>query len=103
MDKKIPSMNDLGLNELDNKDKALYMMWESSQARAERTHKRQFVLILILILALIGTNIGWLIYESQWQYVESTTSIEASQDGGVNIVGNGDVKYGTEGEDRNDN
>ena len=100
MDKKIPSFDDLGLNESDSRDRSLYLMWESSQYRNERINTKLWVVILVLIVALIGTNIAWLVYESQWQYVQTETSIEATQDGsGVNIVGNGDISYGTESKD----
>ena len=32
----------------------------------ERQVKRMFVIIIILLMGLIGTNIGWIIYESQF-------------------------------------
>lgn len=40
--------------------------------------KRWFIIFIITLLALIGTNIGWFIYESQWDYVseETTQTIE---------------------------
>lgn len=40
--------------------------------------KRWFIIFIITLLALIGTNIGWFIYESQWEYVseETTQTIE---------------------------
>lgn len=94
---KIPDMKELGLNEIDAKDRTLYMMWESSQARVERTNIRQFVIILVLILTLIGTNAGWIYYESQWQYVDTTTvSQEATADGNsdINLHGIRDNNYG---------
>ena len=73
-----------------------YVAYESSMVRLERTNRRVWILCIILIIALLATNIGWIIYESQWQYVDST-QIEAEQDGsGVNIVGNGDIHYGPE-------
>ena len=49
-------------------------------ARMERANKRSFIIIIILIIALIATNAGWVIYESQFETVE-TTNIEAEQDG----------------------
>lgn len=63
-------------------------------AMAERTIKRLWIIILVLIIALIGTNGAWLYYESQFETVETT--IEAEQGDGVNIVGGGDVNYGAE-------
>ena len=90
---KDPSMEDLGLNELDSKDRALYLMWESSHARSERTNKRQFIIIFFLIIALLGTNLGWLVYESQWQVVETSTQTITqdvdSGEGGDAIINDG--------------
>lgn len=68
-----------------------YLAFESSMARMERTSKRLWIVILVLIVALIGTNVGWIWYESQWKYVEATTvtqDLDAS-DGGNAIVNDG--------------
>ena len=53
-------------------------------------------LIVILVLVLVGTNVAWLIYASQYEVVEY--SYDYQQDGqGTNIIGNGnDVNDGTE-------
>ena len=88
------------VKELDGKEKAIYLAFESSQARMERVNTKLWIAIIVLILALIGTNAGWLWWENQWQYVQSDTTIEATQDGGgTNIVGGGDINYGTESQD----
>jgi hypothetical protein len=75
-----------------------YVVHESAMARAERQAKRLIAIIILLIILLVGSNIGWLVYESQFETVETNeTIIEAEQDGsGINIVGGGDVDYGTE-------
>ena len=84
----------------ENTDTISYLAYESAMARMERANKRSFIIILILILALIATNTGWIIYESQFETVETT--IEAEQSGAdVNIVGGGDIHYGTESNDQN--
>lgn len=55
---------------------------------------RLWVLVFILVFLLVGTNAGWIIYESQMQDVVVT---ENTQDGnGVNLIGGGDINYGTE-------
>lgn len=83
----------------ENTDNLLYITYESAMARMERANKRNFIIIIILILALIATNAGWIIYESQFETVETTT-IEAEQSGAdVNIVGGGDIQYGAESKD----
>jgi len=69
--------------------------FEALGERLDRTNRRLFIIVLILISALITTNVGWLYYTSQFS-VEETTMIEAEQDGELNIIGGGDVNYGTE-------
>ena len=73
-----------------------YIVHESAMARAERSAKRLWTVIILLIVLLVGSNCAWLWYESQFEVVETTT-IEAEQDGNsVNVVGGGDVDYGAE-------
>ena len=77
-----------------------YIVHESAMARMERQLKRLWITILVLIVLLVGTNAAWLYFESQFEDVVTTTTIEAEQDGaGVNIVGGGDVDYGAESKD----
>ena len=78
-----------------------YIVHESDMSRLERQLKRLWIVILVLIFLLVGSNCAWLWYESQFQVVEETV-IEAEQDGsGINIVGGGDIEYGTESKDNN--
>ena len=46
--------------------------YEIALAFAERTTKRLWVVIIILIGLLLATNAGWLLYESQFEYVAET-------------------------------
>ena len=39
-----------------------YVVHESAMARAERHSKRLWIVVLVLIGALIGTNLAWVIY-----------------------------------------
>lgn len=74
-----------------------YVAFESVCARFERTIKRLWILVIILTVLLVGTNCAWLWYESQFQYVETTTeSYEAeATDGGIAIAnGDGEVNNG---------
>lgn len=84
-----------------------YIAFESSQARMERINKRMWIAILVLIVALIGTNAGWIYYESQFEYSTTTTvTQEATSDGNsdINLRGIGDNFYGRESEtDSNNN
>lgn len=78
-----------------------YVVHEADMSRLERCNKRQFVLILILIAALLLTNIGWICYEAQYiDEVTETETIEAITDGGGDAYGtivsgdNSGVYYG---------
>ena len=62
--------------------------FELALAMAERTIKRLWVLCVILLLAVICTNVSWVLYESQFENI-ATTTIETQQDGsGTNTVVN---------------
>lgn len=74
-----------------------YFEHERIVAMMERTTKRLFILCIIIFAAFVGTNLGWVIYESSYTDVVLT---ETSQDGeGTNIMGAGDIYYGTEDTD----
>ena len=57
-----------------------YIVFESTLARLDRIIKRLWVVILILVFLLVGSNAAWLYYESQFETVEeSTTTQEVEQ------------------------
>ena len=86
---------------MENERVIAYLVFESVTSEMERSIKRLWIVVLVLIFLLVGTNLAWLIFESQYEdYIEQT--IEATQDGsGTNIVGGGNVNYGAEGNDNN--
>lgn len=62
-----------------------YFCHEGDMARAERTIKRLWILCILLILLLVGTNAAWIYYESQFQTEVTTTQrITQDNDNGVN-------------------
>ncbi len=66
-----------------------YFCHEGDMARAERTIKRLWILCILLVLLLVGTNIAWIHYENQFQD-EVTITQEADTSGsGDAIVNNG--------------
>ena len=80
-----------------NPDNVPYIAHESAMARSERNSKRLWIIILVLIVALIGTNLAWIIYESQFKVVKetSTTITQDNADGYNNYIGNdGDIVNG---------
>ena len=78
-----------------------YFIHEGEMARMERTNLRLWILIMIVFLALVATNAGWLVYESQFSTETITkTTYEAESDSGNAVLnGSGEVNiYGGEGE-----
>lgn len=74
-----------------------YIVHESSMVRAERQAKRLIAIIILLIVLLVGSNIGWLIYESQFEDVTTSEEIivDAEENGIANYIGNdGDIYNG---------
>lgn len=71
-----------------------YVAFESSMARLERTIKRLWILAIILIALLFGTNAAWIYYESQFDVVEAEITQE-NESGYNNFIGrDGDIRYG---------
>lgn len=68
-------------------DNELFNILKDTIAMQKQTNKRMFIIIVVLILMLVGTNVGWFIYESQFEVVSDTTSMY-SQDNGTNVYGN---------------
>lgn len=56
-----------------------YIVFESTISRFDRVIKRLWVVILILIFLLLGTNLAWLYYESQFEEVTETTTTTTTQ------------------------
>lgn len=46
----------------------------------KKSSKRWFVISIILLVALVISNVGWLIYESQWEEVTETQTVEQHQE-----------------------
>lgn len=71
-----------------------YVVHESDMARQERTIKRLWILLLVLIVLFVGSNGWWIWRESQFadEYYEIT---QENEDGYNNFIGNdGDIYNG---------
>lgn len=70
---------------------------ESMLDRQGLTIKRLWIVCIMLIVLLVGTNAMWIWYESQWEYFETSEidqDIEAEmEDGNFTVIGIGD-NYG---------
>ena len=73
--------------------------FERMQAKDERNDLWRNIIILVLIILLVVTNAMWLVAWNQYDYVDEY-EVEAQQDGeGINIVGGGNVDYGSNSND----
>lgn len=65
--------------------------FEGAMARLERSNKRLWIVVLVLIISLLGTNAGWIYYESQFVTMETTVEQEVDTgDGDATVIGVGD-------------
>ena len=85
--------NNCGTNENMTKVTMSSADWQRNEQRHERREKRFVWLIALLIVLLVGTNAGWLWYESTMETVVETTEtifedvVQESAEGSNNIVG----------------
>lgn len=70
-----------------------YYVHEAEMYRMERNNKRWFIAFMIVLFMLFATNLGWVIYESQFETVVVT---QDNADGYNSYIGNdGDIINGT--------
>ena len=67
-----------------------YVVHESAMARAERQAKRLVAVIILLIVLLVGSNIGWMIYENSFEDYVITQEVEQEANNGENHFIGGD-------------
>lgn len=71
-----------------------YIVHESSMVRMERQVKRLWIALLVVVVMLFASNVGWLVYESQFE----TFYYEQDGEGinNVNLGEQGDLNNGAE-------
>lgn len=72
---------------------------------AKANSLKWFIICLVLIILLVGSNIGWLVYENGFEDVTTTEEIivGAEDDGIANYIGNdGDIINGENSSKEND-
>lgn len=73
-------------------DPVPYAVHESAMARQERTIRRLWILLIVLVVLFVGSNAAWIWYESQFEKVEVT---QENEDGYNSFIGNdGDIYNG---------
>ena len=78
-----------------------YFCHEGDMNRLERVNKRQFVVILILIIALVGSNLAWIVYENQFEDTVITQTGETDGNGTILLNNDGEINYGYESDTNN--
>lgn len=75
-----------------------YIVYEGTMARMERTIKRLYILIIVSIAVTLITNLTWLYWWNQYEYVTETEVHNYEQDGeGINLIGDRNrLNYGPE-------
>lgn len=88
---------------MDEKKSIPYYAYDGLTLMFNRTIRRLWILCIILIVLLFGSNLGWLIYESQFEEVSTKIEQEAEWDDNSNVVfnGTGTVNYGESKADSN--
>ena len=75
-----------------------YIVYESSEAKHERTTKRLIILLAITIFLMFATNIFWMLVFCSYDYVDTETTTSTTVDAGngvANYIGqDGDITYG---------
>ena len=95
---KCQEVAEKGKKDIENSLKIPFAVHESAMIRAEHHIRSLIWIIVLLIVLLVGTNAGWLIYNSQFEVVEEATETIITQDnaeGYNNYIGNdGDIVNG---------
>lgn len=73
-----------------------YIVHEADMARQERTIKRLWILLIIVIFLFVCSNCAWLWYNSQFEDVESTEVTQGvdTGEGDAIVTGIGDINCG---------
>lgn len=78
-----------------------FIVYEKEMTRYERVIKKLWILIILLIVLLVGSNIVWIVYENQFENVSITQEVEQDAESGENHFIGGDF-YG-ETDNKNNN
>lgn len=74
-----------------------YIAHEADMTRMERTNRRLWILAIVLIVALIGTNAGWIYYENQFEEIAVEQEVDTGE-GDATVIGVGDYNGESETE-----
>lgn len=79
--------------------------WQRNEQRHLRREKRFVAIIVLLIILIVGSNIGWMIYESQFEDVVTTEEVvvDADDNGNANYIGQDGNIYNGEDNSKENN
>jgi len=92
----VSSKDERGIS-MEEKATVSFAAFESMKTTMERTIKRLWILAIILVLLLAGSNVAWFRYENSFaDEVIETYNSQVDGDGGLAIVNrDGSVNYGS--------
>ena len=81
-----------------NNNMVPYIVYESAEAKSERTIKRLIIALVITIILLFATNVIWILEFFSFDTVDTATTTTVDAGSGVaNYIGeDGDINYGTD-------
>lgn len=78
---------------MDRPEPVPYLVHEGILARMERSNRRLFIIVLVLIAVLAASWIGFFIYESQFEDVSVSQDVDTGE-GDAYVAGVGNLTYG---------
>lgn len=79
-----------------------FIVMESVLNRIDKERIAHYIIIIILILGLIGSNMYWLYVWNQYEYEATETVTVDGKEGVANYIGDGNKGTVTYGEDNSD-
>ena len=83
-------------DKLDKQEKAVhipYYVHEMEMTRLDRINKRLWIILIVIFLAFVGTNAGWIVYENQFETVSVEQQVDSGE-GPAIVSGTGNAVYG---------
>lgn len=72
--------------------------WERHEERNKKLINKLIAVILVLVVLLVSSNVAWLIYESQFETVETVEEYEVIQEGEMgdnnSVINGGEIVNG---------
>lgn len=72
--------------------------WERHEERNKKLINKLIAVILVLVFLLVGSNVAWLVYESQFETIETIEEYEVVQEGASgnnnSVINGGEIVNG---------